>query len=81
MWRTMHLNIQTREMVMQATVDIQPTLLKRDAARIEQIENAPDIESVLALAPTAIGLAEPVWYRRIHEFGPSAAEAITEHLR
>ncbi len=80
MWRTMHLNVQTQEMVMQATLDIQPALLKRDAARIERIENAVDMDAAVVLAPTATGLAEPVWYRRMHEFGPSAAGAIADRL-
>ncbi len=80
MWRTMHLNVQTQEMVMQATLEIQPALLKRDGPRIDQIENAANLEAVVALAPTANGLAEPVWYRRMHEFGPTAAGSIAERL-
>lgn len=65
---------------MAATVDLQPSVLKRAAPRIEQIKNAPDIEAVLDLAPTAIGLADPVWLRRTHKFGPSAAGAIADRL-
>jgi hypothetical protein len=39
-WRTMHLDARTQDVVMAATLQLQPSLLDRDAATIEQIENA-----------------------------------------
>lgn len=79
-WRAMHLNVQTQETVMAAAIELQPSLLKRDATHIEQIENAVDIGAVLDLTPTASGLAEPMWYRRMQDFGPSAAGSIEDRL-
>ena len=65
---------------MAATLKLQPALLKRDAAVIEQIETASDIEAVLDLSPSAGGLAESVWYRELQKFGPSVAVNIAKRL-
>ncbi len=80
MWRTMHLNFRVQETLIETTMDLQPSLWKRDANKIQRIEQAAGIEAVLDLAPNAGGLAEYSWLKRVLEFGSSAAPAIVARL-
>lgn len=79
-WRSTHLDKRTQEMLMTATIQHLPSVLERDATKIHKVESAFDLEALLDLTPTASGIAEPVWYRRMHEFGPSTAGSIAERL-
>lgn len=80
LWRSTHLDKRTQEMLMSATIQYQPSVLARDAKKTLKVENAVDLEALLDLTPIADGIAEPVWYRRIQEFGPAAAGSIAERL-
>jgi hypothetical protein len=80
MWRTMHLDFRVQETLVATTMEVQPSLWKRDAAKIERIELAADVEAVLDLAPGATGLADHAWLKRMRAFGPGAANAIVERL-
>jgi hypothetical protein len=80
MWRTMHLNFRVQEMLIATTMDVQPSLWKRDAKKIQRIEQAIGLEAVLDLAPSASGLAEYAWLKRLFEFGSSVAPAIVRRL-
>jgi hypothetical protein len=80
MWRTMHLNFEVQDTLAATTMDLIPTLWKRDHAKIQQIELAPDLESVLDLAPAAMGLADYAWLKRMRGFGPDAADQIVARI-
>ena len=69
MWRTMHLNFRVQETLIATTMDLQPSLWKRDANKIHRIEQAIGLEAVLDLAPSASGLAEYAWLKRLLGFG------------
>jgi hypothetical protein len=79
-WRSMHLDQRTQEMLIAAAIQHQPSVMARDAKKTLRVEDAADIEALLDLTPIANGIAEPVWYRRMHEFGPAAAGNIAERL-
>ena len=70
MWRTMHLDWRVYDKLVETTMNLHPSLWKRDADKIQMIEQAADIEAVLDLATDAIGLARYAWPKRIREFGP-----------
>lgn len=72
----MHLNFGVQDTLAETTMDLLPALWKRDHAKIQRIEQAPDLESVLDLAPAAMGLADYAWLKRIRGFGADAAERI-----
>jgi len=80
MWRTMHLNFQVQEMLAATTMDLQPSLWKRDANQVQRIERADGLEAVLDLAPAASGLAEYAWLKRLLDFGSSVAPAIVARV-
>ena len=80
MWRTMHLNFRVQETLIATTMDLQPSLWKRDANKIHRIEQAIGLEAVLDLAPSASGLAEYAWLKRLLGFGSSVAPAIVARL-
>ena len=80
MWRTMHLDFRVQKVLIETTMDLQPSLWKRDANRIQRIEQAAGIEAVLDLAPAATGLADYAWLKRMRDFGPVAASNIAERL-
>jgi len=79
-WRTMHLDWRVYDKLVETTMNLHPSLWKRDADKIQQIEQAADIEAVLDLATDAIGLASYAWPKRIREFGPNAANHIVARL-
>jgi len=79
-WRSTHLDVRTQKMLMSATIQYQPSVLARDAKKTLKVESAGDLEALLDLTPTASGIAESVWYRRMQEFGPAAAGSIAERL-
>jgi hypothetical protein len=81
MWRTMHLDFRVQEKLIETTLDVQPSLWKRDASKIRRIEQAADCAAVLDLAPGATGLADYAWLKRLREFGPSAAPEIVARLQ
>lgn len=80
MWRTMHLNFGVQDTLVATTMDLRPGLWKRDLAKIHRIEQAPDLESVLDLAPAAMGLDDYAWLKRMRGFGPDAADAIMARI-
>ena len=80
MWRTMHLGVSVQEEFFATTLRVQSSLWQRDSAKIKCIEKAPDVEAVLDLAPTATGLADNAWLKRMHGFGPSGADAFAKRL-
>jgi len=80
MWRTMHLDWQVYDKLIETTMNLHPSLWKRDADKIQKIEQAADIEAVLDLATDAIGLASYAWPKRMREFGPNAANPIVARL-
>ena len=80
MWRTMHLNFGVQDTLAATTMDLLPALWKRDHAKIQRIEQAPDLESVLDLAPAAMGLADYAWLKRMRGFGPDAADRIVARI-
>jgi hypothetical protein len=79
--RVMQLNFQAREALAKTAASLQPALWKRDRGRVERIENAQCIEEVLDLVPTATGLAEHAWLKRMRDFGPGATTVIAERLK
>ena len=81
MWRTMHLNFRVQETLIATTMDLQPSLWKRDANKIHRIEQAIGLEAVLDLAPSASGLAEYAWLKRLLGFGSRVAPAIVARLK
>jgi hypothetical protein len=81
MWRTMHLNFGVQDTLAETTMDLLPGLWKRDHAKIQRVEQAPDLESVLDLAPAATGLADYAWLKRMRGFGPDAADRIVARLQ
>jgi len=76
----MHLDWRVYDKLVETTMNLHPSLWKRDADKIQQIEQAADIEAVLDLATDAIGLASYAWPKRIREFGPNAANHIVARL-
>ena len=80
LWRAMHLDVSIQDEVLATVLRAQPTLWQWDSAQIKHIEQAADVEAVLDLVPTALGLAYYAWLKRMRELGPSAAEAIAERL-
>ena len=80
-WRTMHLDFSVQEKLVETTMDVQPSLWKRDASKIQQIEQAGHWAAVLDLTPVATGLADYAWLKRMREFGASAAPAIVARLQ
>jgi hypothetical protein len=72
----MHLDFSVQKQLHATTMDVQPSLLKRDAGKIRRVEQAADLAAVLDLTPAAGGLAEYVWLERMTELGPSAAPEI-----
>ena len=80
MWRTMHVDFSMQEELVATTRRVQPSLWQRDAEKIKRIEQAFDVETVLDLAPTATGMADYAWLKRMRGFGPSGADAIAERL-
>ncbi len=80
MWRTMHVDFSAQETLIATTRRVQPSLWQRDAEKIKRIEQATDVEAVLDLVPTVMGVAEFAWMKRMLGFGPSAAAAIAERL-
>ncbi|MFZ0790553.1 MAG: hypothetical protein WAM94_13140 [Chromatiaceae bacterium] len=76
----MHLNFGVQDTLAETTMDLLPALWKRDHAKIQRIEQAPDLESVLDLAPAAMGLADYAWLKRMRGFGPDAADRIVARL-
>ena len=79
--RFMQLNFQAREALAKTAASLQPALWKRDRGSVERIENAQCIEEVLDLVPTATGLAEHAWLKRMRDFGPGATTVIAERLK
>jgi hypothetical protein len=79
-WRTMYLDWRIYDKLVEAAIKLQPPLWKRDADKIQEIEQAADIEAVLDLAADATGLASYAWPKRIREFGPNAANHIVARL-
>ena len=79
-WRTMHLDLRVHDKLVETTMNLQPSLWRRDADKIRMIEQAADIEAVLDLATDATGLARYAWSKRTREFGPSVANAIVARL-
>ena len=77
----MQLNFQAREALAKTAASLQPALWKRDRGSVERIENAQRIEEVLDLVPTATGLAEHAWLKRMRDFGPGATTVIAERLK
>jgi len=80
MWRTMHVDFSVQEELVATTLRVQPSLWQRDAEKIKRIERASDVEAVLDLAPTATGMADYAWLKRMRGFCPSGADAIAERL-
>ncbi len=80
MWRTMHVDFSVREELVATALRVQPSLWQRDAEKIKRIEQASDVEAVLDLVPTATGMADYAWLKRMRGFGPSGADAIAERL-
>jgi len=80
MWRTMHIDFSAQEALVATALRVQPSLWQRDAKKIKRIEQASDVEAVLDLVPTAMGVAEYTWLKRMRGFGPSGANAIAERL-
>jgi hypothetical protein len=80
MWRTMHVDFSVQEKLVATTLRVQPSLWQRDAEKIKRIEQASDVEAVLDLVPTATGMADYAWLKRMCGFGPSGADAIAERL-
>jgi hypothetical protein len=80
MWRTMHVDFSVQEELVATTLRAQPSLWQRDAEKIKRIEQASDVEAVLDLAPTATGIADYAWLKRMRGFGPSGADAIAERF-
>jgi hypothetical protein len=78
--RSVMLNFQTRETIAQASARLQPSLLRRDGKKIEQIEKAQTLDEVFELAPQATGLANHAWLARMRCFGSSAAPIIAERF-
>jgi hypothetical protein len=61
-------------------MDLFPALWKRDHPKIQRIEQALDLESVLDLTPAAMGLADYAWLKRMRGFGPDAADRIVARI-
>jgi len=80
LWRAMHLDASVQEELVATTLRVQPSLWRRDAEAIERIEQASDVQAVLDLAPTATGMANYAWLKRMRGFGASGADAIAERL-
>lgn len=80
MWRVMHLNFGVQDKLVETTMDLRPALWKRDHVKIQRIEQAPDLESVLDLAPAAMGMDDYAWLKRMRGFGPDAADAIMARI-
>jgi hypothetical protein len=80
MWRTMHVDFSVQEELVATALRVQPSLWQRDAEKIKRIEQVSDVEAVLDLAPTATGMADYAWLKRMRGFGPSGADAIAERL-
>ena len=80
MWRMMHLNWRVYDKLVETTLHLHPSVWKRDADKIQKIEQAADIEAVLDLATDATGLASYAWPKRMREFGPNAASHIVARL-
>ncbi len=76
----MHLNFGVQDTLAETAMDLLPALWKRDHAKIQRIEQAPDLESALDLAPAAMGLADYAWLKRMRGFGPRAADRIVARL-
>jgi hypothetical protein len=76
----MHLDWRVYDKLVATTMNLHPSLWKRDADKIQKIEQAADIEAVLDLAADATGLASYAWPKRIREFGPNAANHIVARL-
>jgi hypothetical protein len=81
MWRTMHLDFSVQEKLIETAMDVQPSLWKRDASKIRQIEGAADLAAVLDLTPVATGLADYAWLKGMKTFGASAAPGILARLQ
>jgi hypothetical protein len=81
MWRTMHLDFRVQEKLIETTMDMQPSLWKRDASKIQRIEQAADVAAVLDLTPIATGLADYAWLKRMRELGASSVPAIVARLQ
>ena len=77
----MHLDFSVQEKLIETTMDVQPSLWKRDANKIRQIEEAVDLAAVLDLTPVATGLADYAWLKRMRELGDSAAAGIVARLQ
>ncbi len=80
LWRSTNLDFRNQETIAKALTQFQPSVLQRDAARIERIQNAPDVEAVLDLTPIATGLADYAWIKRMRAFGPAVAKNIAVRL-
>ncbi len=80
LWRTMHLDFSMQEELFATTRRIQPSLWQRDVEKFKRVEQASGVEAVLDLVPTAMGMAEYAWLKRMIGFGSSGADAITERL-
>jgi hypothetical protein len=80
LWRMMHVDFSLQDELVATTLRVQPSLLQRDAEKVKRIEQASDVEAVLDLVPTATGMADYAWLKRMCEFGPSGANAIAERL-
>ncbi len=72
---------QAREVVERARGIVSPLLQLRDRGKVEQIRKAKDAVELLDLTSSATGLAEPVWYERIREFGPEIVPLLEERLK
>jgi hypothetical protein len=80
MWRSMNIDFRNQESVAKALTQFQSSVVQRDAAHIEQIQNAPDVEALLDLTPIAVGLADYAWITRMRDFGPAVAKNVAERL-
>ncbi len=71
----------TRAAIDRARMMLGPLLQLRDKNNAEQIKNARTAAELVAHASSARGLAEAIWYARVHEFGPEIVPPIAQQLR
>jgi len=75
------LNPEADDKIAQIVREKDPQAWKRDREAFERIDTAATAEELLDLVPVVGGVAEPLWHRRMREFGPQAVPLIAERLK
>lgn len=71
---------ESRDLVDRATSWLKPLIGARDRDAVTRIKRAKSAKEVIELVSLATGLGEPVWQKRVRQFGLQAVPLISQRL-